>query len=115
MPVPSTASALIFDPVEALEDLRQLVAGYPYARVADDKLGVIAVARQRHRNLAIEGELEGVGEEIEDDFLPHVPVDMDRLGKGRTVDRERQIGPLASRPEIAGEIRGESCEVDRLV
>ncbi len=29
------------------------------------------------RDLALEGELEGVGEQIEDDLLPHVAVDVD--------------------------------------
>ena len=34
-------------------------------------------------DLALEGELEGVGEQVEDDLLPHVAVDVDGLRQRR--------------------------------
>ena len=38
-------------------------------------------------------ELERVGEQVEDDLLPHVAVDVDRLGKRRAVDRRASGRP----------------------
>ena len=43
----------------------------------------------------LEGELDGVGEQVEDDLLPHVPVDVHRLAQRRAVDRRVEAGPLA--------------------
>ena len=66
-------------------------------------------------DLPLEGELEGVGDQVQDDLLPHVAVHEDRLGQGRAVDHEPQPGLLAGRPEVAGELRGQRRQVGRLV
>ena len=52
--------------------------------------------RSAHRDPALEGELERVGEQIEDDLLPHVAIDVDRLGERRAVDGEIAARALAS-------------------
>ena len=49
---------------------------------------------------AVEGEFEGVGEQIEDDLLPHVAIDIDRLGRGGAVDARAQARALAQPTEI---------------
>ncbi len=36
---------------------------------------------QAHADLAIERELECVGDQVENDLLPHVDIDEDRLGQ----------------------------------
>ena len=67
------------------------------------------------RDLALEGELEGVRDQIEDDLLPHVAIDIGRLGERRAVDVEPQSGRLDGRAKDAGKLRRESGKVGRLV
>ena len=62
----------------------------------------------------LEGELQRVGEQVEDDLLPHVPVDVHRLAQRRAVDGERQARAVDGGAEHAGQLRGGRGEVDRL-
>ena len=71
--------------------------------------------RQTHRDRALERELERVGEQVQDDLLPHVPVDVDRLAQRRAVDDRARARALHRRAEGARQIGGERAEVDRLV
>ena len=71
--------------------------------------------RRRTRDLPLEGELEGVGEEVQDDLLPHVAVHVHRLGQRRAVHDQPQPGLLAGRAEVAGQLRGQRRQVGRLV
>ena len=74
--------------------------------------------RRRERETAIvalEGELEGVGEEVEDDLLPHVAVDVDRLGQRRAVHDQLQPRPLHGGAENGGQLGREGGQVGRLV
>ena len=72
-----------FDPMEAFENPRQFVARNSGAGIADDQLRSRSVVGGAHLdgNLAVERELEGIGNEIEDDLFPHFPIDIDRLRK----------------------------------
>ena len=63
--------------------------------------------RRVTRDLALEGELERVGEQVEDDLLPHVAIDVDRLGQRRAVHHEPQAGLLDRGAEHARELGGE--------
>ncbi len=105
------------DPVEALEQAGQLGGRDAGAGVADGELRRPAVGRppDHHPDLALEGELEGVREQIEDHLLPHLAVDVDRLGQGRAVDDQAQARPIDRRAEARGELGGERREVGRLV
>src|SRR6185437_10660992 len=58
-----------------------------------------------------EGELERVGEEIEDDLLPHVPIDIGRLGQRLALDQEADPRQIERGAEHRGEIRGEGPEL----
>ena len=103
------AAARALDAVEALEHARQLVG-------RDADAGVAHAAARRGRRPRAAGrrcvpskrELERVGEQVEDDLLPHVAVDVDRLGQRRAVD-DRDASPARStaRAEHAGQIGGE--------
>ena len=73
------------------------------------------VRTQRHRDRALERELEGVREQIEDDLLPHVAIDVDRLALRRAVDDERQPCSFDGGAKRARELRGQGGEVDWLV
>ena len=81
------------------------------AGVADPELGGPSDLPQRDGQAALEGELEGVGEQVQDDLLPHLAVDVDRPGQGGAVHLQPQAGPLARRAEAAGQVGGEGGEV----
>ena len=55
---------------------------------------------------SLQGEFEGVGEEVEDDLLPHVEVDVDRLGERLAVDAIGEAGAFHGGAEDAGQLRG---------
>src|SRR5262245_40229123 len=76
--------------MEALEQLGQLVGRDAGASVADDELERSAGVAQPDFDLALERELEGIGNEIEDNLFPHLAIDIGRLGERRTVDVEPQ-------------------------
>src|SRR5215831_15456431 len=63
-----------FDAVEALEDAWQLGGRDAHTGVAHRELDILAAINrtQRHRDSTIEGVLEGVGEQVEDNLLPHL-------------------------------------------
>ena len=67
------------DAVESVEDVRQLVRGDPDARVGDRELDLPAASGQRHAHLPLEGELQGVRDQVQQDLLPHVRIDQDRV------------------------------------
>src|SRR5690606_23896524 len=59
--------------------------------------------------------LERVREQIENDLLPHVPIDIDRLGKRWAAHAKLETGLLAGRTEVADKLRGQGREVGRLI
>ncbi len=111
------AAARALDPAEALEQMGQLLGRHAGAGIAHHQFGGPAVARDRHpnRDLALEGELEGVREQIEDHLLPHVAVDMDRRRQGRTIDHQPQAGLIDRRAEVRGELGGHGRQIGRLI
>src|SRR5215469_11556490 len=62
------------DAMKALEHPLALFAGDSHACVADLQFHCAVYSLQCERNLALERELQGVGEQIQDDLLPHVAV-----------------------------------------
>ena len=112
MPVPSCVRARASaDAVEALEDVRQLVCRDARAGVAHREFDVLPTPGQADGDLAREGELEGVREQVEDDLLPHLAVDVDGLGERRAVDHEAQAGTLDGGAKDAGEFGGERGQI----
>src|SRR6185503_5847103 len=99
----------------AVEDTAELGWRDPDARVADDERDGRAAIGELDRDAPLEGELEGVGEEVENNLLPHGVVDVDRLEAGRAPDVELQPSLLDRRAEDAGQIRREDAEIGRLV
>ena len=107
------ARARALDAVEALEQARQLVLRDADAGVRDRQLDAVAARRAASRAIAaVERELERVRQQVEDDLLPHVAVDEDRLAQRRArrpaklepaaLDRRaeaRSPGPRSARPD----------------
>src|SRR5215213_4985095 len=97
--------------MEALEEVGDLGGGDAGAGVGDRELGVIPGEPQADGDLPLEGELEGVGEEVEEDLLPHLGVDVDLGAEQRAVHLEAEPGPFDSGGEGAREVGGENREV----
>ena len=104
----------VLDAVEALEQPRHFMGGNAGACIAHDEFGGAARLTQRDGDLAFEGELEGVGQQVEDDLFPHRAVHEHRLAQARAIDAQFQPGLLAGRAEVAGQIGGEFGKVDWL-
>ncbi len=105
------AAARALHAVEAIEDPRQLVGGDPDPRVRHRQLDAGAPPGERDAHRAREGELERVGEQVQDDLLPARRVDVDRLGEGRAVHHEREAHALHRGVEAAREVGGERGQI----
>ena len=110
------AAALTLDAMKPFEDPIELVRRNAHSGVFDDKLdGAVRCRSELDPDLALEGELERVGEKIEDELFPHVPVDVDGLVEGGAGDDEPQSGLVHGRAEVGGELGRESRQIRRLV
>ena len=92
------ASRALLDPVEPLEQPRHLVGGDAVAGIPHRQLGGVPGLPQRDGDLALEGELEGVGEQVEDDLLPHLAVH-DRPARPVAGSRRLSRSPARSQAE----------------
>ena len=101
-------------PVEALEEAGKLVGGHPGSGVGDRQHRGPLVPAQGDGDPALERELDGVGQQVEDDLLPHVPVDVHRLGQAGDVHLVVEARPLHRRAEDARQFRGVRAQVDGL-
>src|SRR5512142_593742 len=97
---------LVLDTMETLEQMRQLFRGNANAGVADDQLRACAIAGVIYANgdRPFESELEGVGQKIEDNLLPHISIDKHLAGEVLALDVETDPGALGRRTEIGGQI-----------
>ena len=101
--------------IEALEDTRQVLLVDAGPCVANEKPRDARIGLDADGDLPFEGELKGVGDEIEDDLLPHLPVDENRLGDGAAIQGELQTASLHERTKGAGDLRREGADVGRRV
>lgn len=103
------------DAVEALEEARELRLGDAFSRVLHLKHHGGFLGAEAHRDLAVERELERVGEEVQHDFLPHVAVHVHGLREGVARHLVPEARALHRAPEGACEVRREGGEVRGLV
>src|SRR5215472_731883 len=75
-----------FDAVETLENARKLFLGYTGAGVSHRKLYTASDRAEANRNAALKRELEGIGEEVQHDLLPHLAVHVYGFGNGLAFD-----------------------------
>ena len=85
-----------------------------HAGASDHEFDRDAGPVESNGNFALQGEFEGIGEQVEDDLFPHIRIDIERLIERRTIDHQRQPGPFAGRSEAAGQAGCEIRDVDRL-
>ena len=109
------AGSTVFDTVETLEHPRQVGLGNTDAGVADTELDAIGVPSQCDRDATLERELEGVRQEIQENLLPHLAIDMDRLWQRIALDDELKTSLFNRRSEHTGEVGRQPRQIRRLV
>ena len=87
------------DAEEAIVKVRDVLGGDSDAGVLDAHDDGAVGGVQRHGDRPLEGELDRVRDQVEDDLLPHAAIDEDRLAERRTVDQEGEPGALDRREE----------------
>ena len=70
------------------------------------------LAPQAHGDGAVERELKGVREQVEYDFLPHLPIEKHRLIDRLAIDLECESGGFDRRTEIARKIASKHRRID---
>src|SRR5262245_53081050 len=68
-----------FHAVKTLEQMCHFLRRYSDASVADAHFHAFGLLFERDFNLAFKCELESIREQVEDDFFPHLAVNVDRL------------------------------------
>src|SRR5436305_8733999 len=91
------AASHVLHAMEALEQPRHFVLRDPNSGVANAKLRTIGRSAERDFNLTFEGELESIRDEVENNFLPHLAIHIDRLGKRGAIDVKPEAGPFCGR------------------
>ncbi len=101
------------DTMKPLEQMRQFAGRDAGAGVAHRDVDRLAVGGRTHvdRDLALEGELQGIREKVEDNLLPHVAIDMDGGRQRLAIDAEAKAGAVDGRAERRGQLGGEGTEI----
>ncbi len=68
------------DAMKPLEQSRNLLRRDAHARIFDGQRYILAPGLQAHCNNAFKCVLEGIRQQVENDLLPHLPVDMHQPG-----------------------------------
>ena len=105
------AAPRAFHAMEAIEQVLDLGRRNADAGVAHRQPRRAIEFAQRHADLALEGELERVGNQVENDLLPHVAIDIGDLTERRRIDRQTQPGLVRGRPERRCQIGGQRREI----
>ena len=96
------AAAHILDAMEPLEKAGHFLGGDAHAGVADGQHGAGGIGAELDLDLALEGELEGIGDQVQNDLLPHVPVHVNRLReRGQSTVRFSPALSVAARKTLA--------------
>src|SRR5579885_1233759 len=103
------------DTMEAFKHMRQFFSGDAHACICDRDFHRLLALAQRNVYAALKSILKGIGEKVEDYFLPHLMIHVDRLAQGRAVNRQTHAGPFDDRTEAAGEIGGQRSQIGRFV
>jgi len=105
------ATTGVLDAVKPFEQTRHFVGRNTDAGIGDAQRDTIVGRLHAHVNLAGQGKLERIREQVQDDFLPHFAIHKDRFGKRWTINHQPQPGPLDRSAENTGEI---SCKAGQV-
>src|ERR1700732_3821181 len=101
--------------MEPLKDVRKLFGWNSDASISDGKFHMFASVFHSHGDCSGEGELEGIREKVEDDFLPHVAVEIHGFGERRAIDDELDAGLLDRRAEAARQVGCQGAHIGAFV
>src|SRR5581483_1352744 len=87
-------SCRTLDSMKALEQPRYLTPRHTNAGIGNLQHGGRALPVQPDRNSSLQGKFEGIGEQVEDYLLPHLPINIQRFTKIATGDLEPQSRAL---------------------
>ena len=79
------AAPSILNTMETIEQARKFVRGDSDSRIANAQFDRISCLRQGNTDFSFKGEFECVGDQIEHDLFPHVPVNVDRFAEWRAI------------------------------
>src|ERR1700722_4705275 len=80
----------IRDTTESLEQFRHRFRRNSYSSVPNAKLGDVAHAMDGDRNFSLKGEFESVGDQVKNNFLPHIAIHIDRFPEIGAIPYESQ-------------------------
>src|SRR5579862_200847 len=109
------AGPRVLNTMKSLKDVRQLFFGNADPCIDDGQLHVTADTLQGDFDFSVEGEFERVGDEIQQDFFPHLAVDVDKIRNFLASYGILQAGLVHGRAENARNLFGDGTNVDRLV
>ena len=108
-----SASACILDAMKPLKESGHLGRWNSGSSVFDLQLHAIDRGAERDGDPPLKRKLERVGEQVENDLLPHLAVYQDPIGQLRAVYCQRQPGPLNGGAKDTCQITGERGEIGR--
>src|SRR3984957_17584208 len=76
--------------MEAIKQSRQLFGCNAYTTVLYGQLRGAVDPPEAHGNATLEGVFERIRQQVENDFFPHLPIDIDRLAQRWAGDGQRQ-------------------------
>src|ERR1700739_2597813 len=101
--------------MKSFEKVLQIFFSDPDAGILNRELHCISNTPEPDCNFAFEGELEGIGEKIKDDFLPHLAVDIDVVTNIFAIYRKPESCLLHSGAEDAGDFGGQKGKIYPLI
>src|SRR5579864_831964 len=85
--------------IESLKQSRDGLRRNSYSCISNAEFGRVAHAMHTDRNFSLKGEFEGVGDQVQNNFLPHVAIHVDRFPKIGAIHYEPQSRLVCSRTE----------------
>src|SRR5437588_2041943 len=101
--------------IESLEQFRNGFRWNSYAGVANAKLGRVSLVTYTDLYFSIEGEFEGVGNEVQNNFLPHIAIHVHRFAQIAAIHQQAQSRFVRGGTEYASQLRSKACQIRGLV
>src|SRR5262249_43808011 len=98
----------------ALEQVPQRLLSDARASITHLQLNASAAPAQRDGDLPLERKLEGIGDKVEHNLLPHLAVNGNLLRQWRTIENQAKTGLLNGWTKEAGQLRRQERQVSRL-
>src|ERR1700691_1245400 len=94
--------------IESLEQLRDGFGRNSHSCVPNAELGQVAHAMHTDGNFSLKGEFEGIGNQIQNNFLPHIAIHVDWFLKIGAIHYEPQSRLVRRRTEYTRQLRSKA-------